>query len=153
MGQERNAHPLRTISQIGVVVPDLDLVIGAMKRIFGALPDTVAGPSDKSKYYYGRQVDSVTRIALYQFANIELEFIQPVSGEGVWQDFLREKGAGVHHVKFSVSDMDQAGRAVREAGYTESMCGDSAFREGLRWSYIETGQDLGFALELFDDLI
>ena len=79
MGQERNAHPLRTISQIGVVVPDLDLVIGAMKRIFGALPDTVAGPSDKSKYYYGRQVDSVTRIALYQFANIELEFIQPVS--------------------------------------------------------------------------
>lgn len=152
MSNDRKGSEMRIISQIGIVVPDLDKAIDAVKRIFDAEPDRFMGASPNAKFYYGQQVDSETRIALYHFANLELEFIEPVSGQGVWHDFLRDKGPGVHHLKFSVADLDEVKDGILKAGCHESMNGDSAFKEGLKWSYFDTDNALGFALELFNDL-
>lgn len=152
MENNQNRQKMCVISQIGMVVPNLEKAIDAMKRVFDAEPDKFMGASPNAKFYYGQQVDSETRIALYHFANLELEFIEPVSGQGVWHDFLRDKGPGVHHLKFSVADLDGAKDGILKAGYHESMNGDSAFKEGLKWSYFDTDVDLGFALELFNDL-
>ncbi|MEG0751257.1 MAG: VOC family protein [Oscillospiraceae bacterium] len=146
------ANRFTEISQIGIAVSNLDLGMKAMERVFGAQPDEFLNSSNSTRYYHGRPVFCSTKIAIYHFANIEIELIEPVDGEGVWQDFVREKGSGVQHIKFSVPSYDEAAHVLEDAGYHMSMNGSSARAiPGLKWAYFDTDRDLGFSLEIFND--
>ncbi|MEA4969663.1 MAG: VOC family protein [Candidatus Pelethousia sp.] len=143
---------LTEISQIGVAVSDLEAAIAAMRCIFGVEPDEFLGPSNAPRLYHGRKVACETKIALYRFANIEIELIEPVCGESVWSDFVRDKGTGVQHLKFSVDSFAAAAAQLGAAGYLPEMEGDSARTvPGLKWAYFDTGRDLGYSVEIFND--
>src|SRR5512133_865896 len=94
-----------TFVQIGVVVADLDETIKNLGEIFGIGPFRVIdwppeGRTDIRKYYYGEPGNFTARMAFTELGPVELELIQPVEGESIWADFLREKGGGIHHLRF-----------------------------------------------------
>lgn len=139
------------IAQIGIVVENMETTIGAMKNLFHMLPDTESR-AKRLRHYGGKDVEVEAKIATYQFANIEVEFIEPVSGESLWHDYLREHGSGAHHIQFSVSDYEEAVSDFQKAGYQVSMSGDSVRAiPGLKWAYFDTERDLGLSMEVFND--
>lgn len=148
---DKMGDSLRRITQIGVVVSELDKAVEAMENVFGARPDRFLASDALPRTYRGRQVICKTRIALYHFANIEIELVEPVSAESVWSDYLKEKGCGVQHIKFSVSDFDRAGLELESSGYLAEMTGDSELVPGLKWAYFDTQEDIGFSVEIFND--
>jgi methylmalonyl-CoA/ethylmalonyl-CoA epimerase len=73
------------------------------------------------------------------------ELIEPLDEEGIYANFLAEKGEGVHHVAIATPDFDETlARAERKDGVMLS-CRHS----GIDIAYLDTLSDLGVVLEVF----
>ena len=152
MEYRRNDH-LRIISQIGLVVPNMEQAVEKMKKVFGVEPDEYGTTPPKGKYYYGKEEDFAGKLAFYHFANLDLELIEPIGGKNIWSDFLNEGRKGLHHIRFSVDCFDETVKEMNARGYPTAMQGESVRQvEGLKWAYFDTFPDVDFVIEIFNDL-
>jgi methylmalonyl-CoA/ethylmalonyl-CoA epimerase len=55
-------------------------------------------------------------VAFLPLGDTELELLQPNAAGSNIADFLKEKGEGLHHLCFEVSDLDAVLQNVRESG-------------------------------------
>lgn len=143
----------RLITQIGIVVPDLEAAMEKMEKAFGARPDMFCDTPKDGKFYYGEPEDFSCRMAFYRFANVELELIVPLKGRSIWKDFLNAGKVGIHHIRFNVTSYEGAVREMEARGYKIIMESKTARNiEGLKWGYFDTEKDLGFVVEILNDL-
>jgi len=103
----RDKLHLPDISQVGMVVKDMDKTIEYYEKVLGLGPFVRPEISYIEKFYYGKPVDSTWIMGFCSLGPVELELIQPVIGPTVYHDFLKEKGEGIHHLGFDVKDMDE----------------------------------------------
>ena len=85
--------------QIGVVVADVEYATAMLTDVFGIGPFRIidwppADRADIERFYYGQPGDFTARMAFTELGPVELELIQPLEGESIWADFLRERGWG-----------------------------------------------------------
>jgi len=156
------AEPSRLINgklnlhQVCIVVHDLEKSIEHYQKIMGIGPWKVYDFDDsmlKDTTYHGRLAQYGLRAALCMVGSLQLELIQPLGGEKIYTDFLKEHGEGMHHMgHIRVDNMDEAIEAWEKEG---SVClqsgrivdGESA---GLRIAYIDKVKTLGTILELVE---
>jgi hypothetical protein len=136
------------VSQVGIIVKDIRKTMAAMERVFGATPDKEGNVCPTNRRYHGKEGDFDALIALYDFANIQIELIEPLRGDNIWQEFLDKHGEGIHHIRFNVEDNDAAINDMAEKGIEVSQSGDS-LTPGLRWTYFDSEDALGFIVEQF----
>ena len=55
-----------------------------------------AEPEEAKAIYNGKPADVGCRIMMFQFGNIDVEFLQPGPEKSAWRDLLEEKGPGCH---------------------------------------------------------
>ena len=134
------------MTQVGIVVRDLDAVIANMKKIFGCEPSFVGETLKSGRKYFGREGNFAARIALFDFCNIQFEYMMPTEGESIWQDFLDEHGEGLQHVSFRVKNYDDAAAQMAQAGAVAEMQG-LAMARPVRWDFFNTEPMLGFSVE------
>ncbi len=48
--------------------------------------------------YHGQPADFVANISLSYLGDMQLELIEPVRGQNIYSDFLRDSGPGLHHI-------------------------------------------------------
>ena len=103
--QESQELGLPPVEQVGYVVRDLEKTLEIYAPMFGPFCmepyEKITGP-----LFRGTPTDCELRIAYGKSGNLEMEFIQPVSGMGPHQEFLDQGREGIHHVRFRVSDCD-----------------------------------------------
>ncbi len=141
---------LPNISQVGIIVRDLEATMERCWRILGIGPwkvYTSKAPPVKCTYQ-GEAIDYEARIAIAQAGPVLLELIQPISGESTYKDFLDRHGEGVHHIAVDVPNMDEAYAPLKERGIGLLQSGDGtgASRDG-RYAYLDTQSILGTILE------
>lgn len=134
------------MTQVGIVVRDLDAVIVNMKKIFGCEPSFVGETLKSGRKYFGKEGNFAARIALFDFCNIQFEYMMPTEGESIWQDFLDEHGEGLQHVSFRVKNYDDAAAQMAQAGAVAEMQG-LAMARPVRWDFFNTEPMLGFSVE------
>ena len=134
------------MTQVGIVVRDLDAVIANMKKIFGCEPSFVGETLKSGRKYFGREGNFAARIALFDFCNIQFEYMMPTEGESIWQDFLDEHGEGLQHVSFRVKSYEDAAAQMAQAGAVAEMQG-LAMARPVRWDFFNTEPMLGFSVE------
>ncbi len=134
------------MTQVGIVVRDLDAVIANMKKIFGCEPSFVGETLKSGRKYFGKEGNFAARIALFDFCNIQFEYMMPTEGESIWQDFLNEHGEGLQHVSFRVKNFEDAAAQMAQAGAVAEMQG-LAMARPVRWDFFNTEQMLGFSVE------
>lgn len=143
---------LRKITQIGIVVRDIDKAVEGMRRIFGAEPDITGHTPPRGRYYRGKPAEFSCRMAIYQFANIDIELIEPEPGENIWKEFLDKGQHGLHHIRFSVDDFNGTVADMKKRGASVSMQGESMRQiEGLRFAYFDTEDILDYIVEIFNE--
>jgi catechol 2,3-dioxygenase-like lactoylglutathione lyase family enzyme len=141
-----------TISQIGIIVPDLEPVVAAMREKLGVEP-TYGTTPPIGREYRGEPSDFVCKMAFYRFANIELEIIQPISGTtSCYQDFLDSGRMGLHHIRFSIDDQKGTEAEMAELGFPVYQKGLSVNKPGCTWAFFDTEPTLPFIIETFNDL-
>ena len=137
--------------QIGAVVRDLDRAMKVLSEVFGVGPFRTlywppAGRPDMQRFYHGQPADFTARMAFTELGPIELELIQPLEGESIWADFLRERGPGIHHIRFNTPDMDSLVEYLAQNGVGVAQAG-TGVRPGTKWAYFDTDDLVGFTIE------
>jgi hypothetical protein len=140
------------VAQIGFVVKDLDAAVEQYWRLFGVGPwhfYTYGKPLVKKMSRRGRPVEYRMRIALSNIGPLRIELIQPLEGDTVYSEFVRDHGYGIHHLGILVEDMgDALGRAA-SAGLAMTMDGSGFGLDGDgHYAYLDTEDRIGTTVEL-----
>ena len=140
------------IAQVAILVKDLDETVEAYWKSFGIGPwhiYTYAKPLVKEMSYHGEPAEYKMRVALSYFGPMRVELIQPLEGDTVYADFIREHGYGVHHFGILIDDMEAALREAEAAGFEMAMDGSGFGADGDgHYAYLDTESELGVMLEL-----
>lgn len=140
----------QTVTQVGIVVRDIEAAIDRYCRVFDVdRPPVIItdGPEQARTVYNGQPTPARAKLAFFHMGQVDIELIEPIGGPSTWQAFLDEKGEGVHHIAFWVADTDGAARRLAEQGAGVEQQGH--FTGGM-YTYISSAPILGVALELLE---
>ena len=138
------------IVQIGIVVRSIEETVKRMNQLFGWEVYSYAVTPKGAKLYRGEKEDFTVKMAFFRLNTIEIELLEPIEGRSVWQDFLDERGEGLHHILFDVNNFEAAKTALENSGLPMVQCGPSARFDGCRWAYFDGMKDLGYYIEIFN---
>ena len=122
------------ITQVGVVVHDVDECIAKYEAIFGKDSFVIAEGEGSATLADGREITVKGKLAFCQLGPVQLELIQIKEGETCHVDFLKKYGEGIQHVATEVADLDKEIERFRGKGIDVLQRG-----QGLRrWAYMDT---------------
>lgn len=135
------------VFQIGYVVPDLTAAMAFFKEKLGVprfLEIRNANLSDKT--FRGKPSDMRYSMAFGYLGDMQIELIEPVSGDSTYSEFLkRNPTGGAQHVAFMVEDFDAACADLKAKGFDIVQSG----RNGkTRLAYFDTEAAIGTLTEL-----
>ena len=140
------------VAQVGFVVPDLDAAVENWWKLFGIGPwqyYTYEKPLLKKMSYHGKPAEYRMRIALSWIGTLRIELIQPLEGDTVYADFVREHGYGIHHFGVLTEDMEGALAAAARVGLSMTMDGAGFGKDGDgHYAYLDTETALHTTIEL-----
>jgi methylmalonyl-CoA/ethylmalonyl-CoA epimerase len=133
-----------------VVVKDIEKAIQHFDKLeVGPFPVFLGGPgmAFAGKTVRGKQVDydMDLRLAKSQLGGIGFELIQPLKGETVYTEFLKQHGEGLHHLAFGVEDFDAEVADMEKRGFRVVQTGAMP---NSRWAYFDTDKVGGMLIEL-----
>jgi catechol 2,3-dioxygenase-like lactoylglutathione lyase family enzyme len=106
---------LPPIDQVGYVVRDLETTLARYEHLFG--PFTRMETAPQGVLYRGVPTDVHLRLAFGSTGNVEIEFIEVVSGASPHSEFLAAGREGIHHIRYRVPDADATLEALRGEGF------------------------------------
>jgi catechol 2,3-dioxygenase-like lactoylglutathione lyase family enzyme len=141
---------LKEISHVSVVVKDLQKSMERYWSILGIGPwkifPTFEPPFLKDTKIRGEEKKHSMKIAQVNVGKVVLELIQPLEGESVYKEFLRERGEGLHHIAFhEPGDEDAILKEFEEMGIKVLYSGRY---KGVRWYYMDTEKIIGTVCEV-----
>jgi methylmalonyl-CoA/ethylmalonyl-CoA epimerase len=151
-----NPVKLGSIDQIAVVVRDLD---AAMDRYvndlgIGLWNVYTYGPHRLWKMTYrGNEQAYVMKLALAFVGPTMYELIQPLEGgPNIYQEFLDERGEGLHHLGYYVPKIDEAIAEMAAQGYSllQSGRGFGVDHDGA-YAYFDTEKAFGCIVEAIEE--
>ena len=135
---------------VSVMVKDIDKAIEYYGTLgVGPFPPTI-GPKGVpliGQSLRGQKSDFVMdlRYAESGFGGLKFEIVEPLEGESIYKEFLDKKGEGVHHIAFTVDDLDAETAKMAERGFKVMQTGQTA--RG-KFAYFDTDKVGGVVTEL-----
>ncbi len=137
--------------QIAVIVKDVEKAKVNWARLLNTeVPETCdGGPYEITKCEYMGKPSKFAgcKMAFFELGNIQYEIIQPYGEPSTWNDFLQETGGGIHHMAFSVKDIDATTKKCEEFGMKLTQKGIYNDASGA-YAYFDAKEDLGCFIEL-----
>ena len=106
---------LPPVTQLGFVVADLARELPRFRAIYGNF--TVGRFSNQGWWYRGEPCDCVVDAAFGMSGELELEVVQPISGQGPHREFLEQGGHGLHHLQYRAADIAPYVEWLQGQGY------------------------------------
>ena len=121
------------------------------RKLFGTPEPNiiVTDPYESARTQYrGRSTEARAKLAFFTMGPVALELIEPVGGPSTWQEFLDEKGPGIHHIALMAKGTDQVVASLCEKGASLAQEG---YYTGGRYTYVDSSPALGVILELLEN--
>ena len=138
---------LPELSQVGVVVEDLDRAASFLESSFGLGPFRIEVLEAPNVWDRGQEKHIKARIGFAEMGQVELELIHIVEGDSVHLEFLREHGEGIHHLGFRVTDFEAKLALAKAMGLEVLQTGPI----GRFYAYLDTRREGGLIFELIED--
>src|SRR5665648_259047 len=138
---------LPEVSQIGVVVKDVEKTIAYYESFLNIGPFVRVDHIFDEVYYYGKLVKATWKFGFVSLGSVELELIQPLNGPTVYHDFLKEHGEGIQHLGFDVKDFDKKIEVCEQLGIEIIQQGKCKV---ARFAYFDTNKIGGITLEIIE---
>jgi len=140
------------VAQIALVVRDLDAALERYLAVgYGPFRVYDYGRNLARRRYRGAEGTFSMLLAVTD-TSPQLELVQPVTGPSIYEDWLTERGEGLHHVGLvAEGDFDAAVDRLVSAGYPVIQSGDFGPDHDGRFSYHDTQAALGMIVELVRD--
>jgi catechol 2,3-dioxygenase-like lactoylglutathione lyase family enzyme len=136
--------PVQSPTQIAWVTSDLDATETALTGLLGVrkwvrIPEVHFAPDSCS--YRGEPADFVASISLSYLGDMQLELIQPVSGENIYSEFLRDSEPGLHHICMEAESPEQFDAALADAAnHGAEVVQQGVMPGGIQFAYVAAPQ-------------
>ncbi len=144
--QKMSSFDSANLCQIAIVVKSIDETVKFYTEVFGIGPFEIREANFPTATYYGKKAGYRGKRAFAQLGPVTLELIELIEGKTVHEDFLKEKGEGLHHIGFNVKDLDKCEAEARKAGLKVVQ----GFRreDGSGFAYVDSDRVGGAMFEL-----
>ena len=134
--------PVYTAHHMGIVVRDLDKTIKRLKSLLGmeaiSLPPPPPSKTSTPKpVWRGKPFEPDHKMVMVQGRNVIFEVFEAGKGESPWKEFMDNKGEGVHHLAFTVDDLDDDVDELVKQG--ADLLADAKLSDGRRCVYLDIG--------------
>lgn len=143
-----NQFKFPPLYQLGYVVKDIEKACRHYESVFGIGP--FSPPMEvnmNGAILRGKPVETKIKVSFAQLGDVQIEFIQPVSGENPYFEYLSKNGDGIHHIAFEVADMAAGKAHFAGKGIKPVFHQDMGFMEFVYFDASEVG---GTMVELID---
>ena len=140
----------KVITQIGILVNDIDTVSQAYADFFGVekpqarLTDAVETAQTE---FNGQRSEARAKLAFFDMGSLQLELIEPDQHPSTWRNYLNEHGEGPHHIAFVIEGMKEKIELLGSKGFPLQQKGEFT---GGRYAYIDTFPALKVLVELLE---
>lgn len=149
---------IQRFMHVGVVVHSIEQTLRNMKRFFSIeccrinqFPPEDLNSAKPQLMYHEEKAWFTARFCFISVGSTEVELIEPLEGDSVWKDFLREHGEGVHHLKYEVESLNETIQAFRQMGISCLQYGSAVgSNAGKTWAYFDTEPQLGYVIEVLN---
>jgi len=142
---------LPPVSQVGLVVREMEKAVSYFSSVFGIGPFTVYDWTPDKHWVMEEPSYLKLRMGKTMWGDIELELIQPLEGKSLHTDFLQTCGEGLHHLGFNVPNYDEVFECFLQEGFKPLMRAESyvaTYRGDLKACYFDTRQIGGIIFEI-----
>ena len=149
-----NAGSVESIEHVAVLVRDLDQAMEHYTNYLGIGPWVVYTLSPdwiRDMTYRGKEQGCVFKIALCNVGPMLYELIESVQGPNLYEEFLAERGEGLHHLGYFVQDIGAEIAKMESQGFSvlQSGRGFGTNDEGA-YAYFDTERSCGCIFEALE---
>ena len=142
------------LTQVALIVKDMEKSKAQFAKFFDVpVPPHFPGGDfavTQTNYLGKPAPDADCFLAFFDVGDgVQLELIQPNGAASVWQDFLDEKGEGLHHIAFNVKGMESIILSCENFGMKFLQKGNYGDGSGC-YSYLEGGQGMPLVMEFLE---
>ena len=140
-----------TVTQIGLVVADIDKSIDAYCSVLGLpRPDVIITDEYQKAQtnYRGHPTPAQAKLAFFNLGQVSLELIEPIGEPSTWKDALEKNGEGFHHIAFQIQDTGAVVQHLETKGI--EMVQQGQYTGGM-YTYMDATSKLGLVLELLEN--
>ena len=137
----------KEIIQVGILVKDAAEAAKKLEKLIGVGPFEILEPEYRDLTYRGKTGKFKIRIALAKAGPIQIELMQPLYGETIYDEFAQRKGYGLHHLGIKTDNMERSVKEMDGRGFRVIQSGN---RPGLKWAYLSTEEQTGVIFELLE---
>ena len=132
------------IDQLGYVYKDIEKQAKVMEHLHGVSKIIVFDPVDVKVNYRG--VDKTIRMrgGFGTIYDTQIEMLQPVEGESIYNEFLNQGKEGFHHICYTVDNLQAVINEYKEANIKVIQSGKLMTNS---YAYIDTEETLGIIIE------
>jgi methylmalonyl-CoA/ethylmalonyl-CoA epimerase len=147
-GLPSDSSPFAAVCQIGMVVRNMDAALEFFRALGLGPFESSSDPAPiVDRVVHGRPAPDVkNRISTTRMGAIELELVQPLSGESVQKEFLDKQGEGINHLGFYVEDL--AAETAKLVGKGFRVVSSGRTTSGGAFAYFGTDRVGGILFEL-----
>jgi len=131
---ENGTMQLTNLSHLGIAVEDAEKTARLLSSIWNIGTPEVFDYEPKPEELITGEPFKV-RLVFIKFGAIPIELLQPLDDKSIWSKFIEEKGEGIHHIAFGVSNYDEMVLKLQEQNHPMLV---AATFQGCRWCYFDT---------------
>ncbi|MCD4734601.1 MAG: VOC family protein [Bacteroidales bacterium] len=126
------------ISEIGVAVSDIAEVAQKLAFVFGA---------GKGKLIAAPEYNMTAQ--MIRVGNIEFELMESLAQKGLIDNFIRQRGQGLHHIAFQVDDIVQTISEMKQKG-VKTLNDKPIQTHGMKAAFLHPDSFCGVLIELIE---
>lgn len=137
----------RELIQVGILVKDVEESERKLERLIGIGPFEILEPEYRDLTFRGKPGRFRIRVGLARAGPIQIELMQPLDSETIYQEYANRKGCGLHHLAISTDNMEQSIKEMGARGFKVIQSGN---RPGVKWAYLDTEDETAVIFELVE---
>ena len=135
-----------SLCQIGIVVKSVDETVKYFEKEFGFGPFEIRNVDYSDATYYGQKAGYRGKRGFFHLGPIEIELVELVDGRTIHEDFMKQRGEGLHHIGFQVRNLTEAKKNAEKAGFKITQ--GFSRQDGSGFAYLDTDKTGGVIMEL-----
>ena len=127
----------RNINHIGIAVRSIEAQRDFYENTLGAVFESIEEVAEQQ-----------VRVGFFKVGDVRLELLEPTSSESTISQFIERRGEGLHHVAYTVDDLENRLQTLKDQGVRLIDEAPRAGAHGMRIAFVHPKSTHGVLTEL-----
>jgi methylmalonyl-CoA/ethylmalonyl-CoA epimerase len=138
------------VDQLGYVYKDVEKQAQILESMYNIPKITFFEFHDQKIIYHGKETTNSIKLGTAQYFNVNIELIQTLGGDNIYQEFIDSGREGLHHIGIYIDNLDSSIEQFNNRGIDALQIGQIM---KLHYAYMDTEDTFGIIIELMKIII